>query len=177
MLLLKRFAVLQLVKASVFAALSCVATMVINIPIPAVKGYVNLGDCVVLLGAFLLGPYYGAASAALGSALADLLLSYAYYAPGTALVKGIMALVAATLFSLLKKRTKLSFVFAAIAGELWMLLGYFLYESTVLGYGWAALGGVPANLIQAAGGAALASVLFRTLLALPQNRLFDKKEG
>ena len=37
----------KLVLAAMFAALGCVATMVIQIPAPA--GYVNLGDAVVLL--------------------------------------------------------------------------------------------------------------------------------
>lgn len=44
--------------AALFAALTYVATTVIQIPIPTTGGYVNLGDCVVLLGAFLLDPVY-----------------------------------------------------------------------------------------------------------------------
>ena len=38
----------QLATASLIAALVCVATMIIKIPSP-LKGYINLGDCVVLL--------------------------------------------------------------------------------------------------------------------------------
>ena len=45
----------QLVIAAVFSALCCVATMVIQIPSP-MNGYVNLGDCIVLLAGWLLGP-------------------------------------------------------------------------------------------------------------------------
>ena len=37
----------QIVTAALFAALACVATMVIKIPSP-MDGYLNLGDCVVL---------------------------------------------------------------------------------------------------------------------------------
>ena len=73
----------KLVLAALFAALCSVATMLIHIPIPATNGYINLGDGVVLLGAFLLGPVYGMAAGGLGSMLADLLLGYAAYAPGT----------------------------------------------------------------------------------------------
>ena len=59
-----------------------------------------------------------------------------------------------------------------------MVLGYFLYESAVLGYGLGAVGGVPANLLQAAGGALLAVLLLRALTAVPQSRLlFEEKEG
>lgn len=173
----KKSSLVKLVTAAVFAALTCVATMVISIPIPATRGYVNVGDSVVLIGAFLLGPYYGAAAGALGSALADLFLGYAYFAPGTFLIKGLMALIAALIFSALRDKTKLPFLPAAAAGELWMVLGYFLYESALLGYGAAALGSVPSNLIQAAGGAVIACVLFRALIAVPEIRRFTEKEG
>ena len=62
----------KLVFAALFAALSCVATMVIKIPTPT-GGYIHAGDAVVLLSAFLLGPWWGAAAAGLGSCLADIL--------------------------------------------------------------------------------------------------------
>mgnify|MGYP001539761844 CR=1 FL=1 len=44
-----------LILAAMFAALTCVATMIIHIPSP-IGGYFNLGDCMVLLSAFVLGP-------------------------------------------------------------------------------------------------------------------------
>ena len=56
----------HLVLAALFAALTYVATNIIHVPIPATDGYINLGDCVVLLGAFLLGPVYGAAAVRFG---------------------------------------------------------------------------------------------------------------
>ena len=46
----------KLVLAALLAALVCVATMVVQIPSP-MQGYVNLGDCVVLLSGWLLGPW------------------------------------------------------------------------------------------------------------------------
>ena len=45
-----------MVMAAVLAALACVATMVVQIPSP-MNGYVNLGDCFVLLSGWLLGPW------------------------------------------------------------------------------------------------------------------------
>lgn len=50
-----------------FAALSCAATMVIQIPIAT--GYLNFGDSLCLLAGWILGPWYGFAAAGLGSAL------------------------------------------------------------------------------------------------------------
>ena len=55
--------------AALLAALTCVATMIIKIPSP-LKGYLNLGDCVVLLAGWMLSPTYGFLAAGLGSALA-----------------------------------------------------------------------------------------------------------
>lgn len=52
-----------LILAAMFAALTCVATMIIHIPSP-IGGYFNLGDCMVLLSAFVLGPVWGTAAAA-----------------------------------------------------------------------------------------------------------------
>ena len=59
----------QLVMAALMASLACVATMIIKIPTP-LKGYVNLGDCVVLLCGSMLSPVYAFLAAAIGSALA-----------------------------------------------------------------------------------------------------------
>ena len=66
----------RLILAALFAALTCAATMLIHIPMPATNGYINLGDCVVLLSAFFLGPVYGMAAGGIGSMLADLLLGW-----------------------------------------------------------------------------------------------------
>ena len=52
----------KLVLAALFAALCTVMTMVIQVPSP-MQGYVNLGDCAVLLSAWVLGPWYGGAAA------------------------------------------------------------------------------------------------------------------
>lgn len=61
-----------LVLTGLFAALGCVATMVLVVPSPT-GGYMNLGDAVVLLGTYLLGPVCGAVAGGIGPALADLL--------------------------------------------------------------------------------------------------------
>ena len=83
----------KIVTAALFASLVCVATMIVKIPSP-MKGYLNLGDCVVLLCGWLLSPLYGFLAAGLGSALADLFSGYIIYAPATFIIKGGMALIA-----------------------------------------------------------------------------------
>ena len=77
------------VGAAMMTALCAVLTSVVKIPSP-MGGYFNLGDCGVLLSAWLLGPAWGAAAAGLGSALSDL-LGYPLYAPATLVIKALMA--------------------------------------------------------------------------------------
>ncbi len=79
----------KLIQTAILAALVAVTTMVVNVPLPGVKGYVNIGDAVVLLAGLMLGPAVGAFSGALGSSLADLLLGYAHWAPWTFIIKGV----------------------------------------------------------------------------------------
>ena len=158
----------RLVLAALFAALCYVATNIIHVPIPATDGYINLGDCVVLLGAFLLGPVYGAAAGGIGSALADILSGYTIFAPGTFVIKALIAVFAALILKALSGKTKLAAVLAAVDGEIWMVLGYFLYESIFLGYGLAAAGSIGGNTIQAVAGVILSVALYAVLSKVPE---------
>ena len=72
----------KIVVTALMAAMVCVATMLIKIPSP-MKGYLNIGDCTVLLCGWLLAPGYGFIAAGLGSALADIFSGYITYAPAT----------------------------------------------------------------------------------------------
>ncbi len=125
------------VYAAVFAALCCVATLAIAIPLPF--GYVNAGDVFVLLAGFCLGPLYGGIAAGLGSALSDIFLGYAIYAPATAVIKCGVAMVAALLYRALSgfsfaQRIKILLrALSCLIGELVMVLGYFLYECLMYG--------------------------------------------
>ena len=61
----------KLIFAALFAALTCVATMIIKVPTPTM-GYIHPGDSIVLLSGFLLGPLYGGLAAGIGSMFSDL---------------------------------------------------------------------------------------------------------
>ena len=92
----------KLVLSALMAALCTVMTMVIQVPSP-MQGYVNLGDCAVLISAWMLGPLYGGAAAGIGSALADLLSGYAHYVPGTFAINVLMAAAAALILRAMTK--------------------------------------------------------------------------
>ncbi|MGM9618647.1 MAG: ECF transporter S component [Oscillospiraceae bacterium] len=162
---MKHEKVKKLVLSALFAALACVATMVIHIPTPGTNGYVNLGDAVVLLGAFALGPVWGAAAGGIGSAMADLLLGYMSYVPGTLIIKGLMGLAAALIFRAMQEKpgTLAGNLAGGVAAEVIMVFGYFAYESTLLGYGLAAAASIPANAVQGVAGLVFGTVLYQAL--------------
>lgn len=153
----------KLVLAALFAALCTVMTMVVQIPSP-MQGYVNLGDCAVLLSAWVLGPWYGGAAAGLGSMLADL-LSYPHYAPGTLVIKFAMAAAAAYGFEALReKRGRLAAqLVSGAAAELIMTAGYFGYACLLLGRGLAAAASIPGNLVQGVIGLAAGVAVYAAL--------------
>ena len=149
----------KLVMTGLLAALGCVATMVITVPTPT-GGYVNLGDTVVLLGAYLLGPLYGAVAGGIGPALADLFMGYGIYVPATLVIKAAMGLTAALLYRAMRRKGWALLV-CGIAAETIMVVGYFAYDSLLAGSLAVGLTGMPGNLVQAVFG-----VVASTLLAL-----------
>ena len=151
----------KLVISAMMAALTYVATMVIQIPSP-MNGYVNLGDCFVLLSGWLLGPWYGGAAAGIGSMLTDLLSGYGHYAPGTFVIKGRDALVAALLFRAMG-RTSTAALVSGLVGEAIMVAGYFGYAALLLGKGLGAAASIPGNLVQAALGLLIGFLLLKVL--------------
>jgi len=78
-------------------ALTCVATMVVRVPVPATQGYFNLGDTMVFVSALLFGPQVGMIAGGLGSGLADVLGGYPHWAPFTLVIKGLEGLVVGVL--------------------------------------------------------------------------------
>lgn len=142
----------KIVLTALFAALVYVATSIIRYPTFGTQGYINIGDTIVLLSAWLIGGVYGALAAGIGSALADLLAQYVTYVPGTFIIKFLMALVAYLIFTAFKKTNinkVVAYIVSGVVAELIMVFGYFLYESTILGYGLAAAASIPSNAIQA----------------------------
>ena len=153
----------KLVTAALLAALTCVATMIVKIPSP-LKGYLNLGDCVVLLAGWILSPGYGFLAAGLGSGLADVFSGYVIYAPATFLIKGSMALVAFFGYKMLHKRlgSLASNILSGIAAEVLMVLGYFVFEGFLYGF-IPSLVNIPANGVQGVAGVIIGVVLIKFL--------------
>ncbi len=154
-------------KYAILIALTTVMTMVINIPTIATKGYLNLGDMVVFMAAFILGKKGGFIVGGFGSALADILLGYTHYAPITFIVKGLEGFIAGRVLETeLGERIP---IIATGVGALWMAFGYYFAEIFMYG-GKAALASVPGNIVQGLVGAVTSVIL---IAALEKTNVFN----
>ncbi len=151
----------KLVMAALLAALTCVATMIVKIPSP-LKGYLNLGDCLVLTAGWMLSPAYGFLAAGLGSALADVFSGYVLYAPATLVIKGLMALIAFYGYKGLHKPlgNLPSRIISGVLAEIAMVLGYFAFEGCLYGFIPSAVN-IPANGVQGVAGLIIGVVLIK----------------
>jgi uncharacterized membrane protein len=159
----------KLVMAALIAALACVATMIIKIPSP-LKGYLNLGDCVVLVAGWMLSPAYGFLAAGLGSALADILSAYIIYAPATFVIKGVMAFIMGLIINFATKNKELTKtkktvveVVGMVAAGAFMTVGYYVAEGIMYGNWVTAALGIPWNIGQAIAGVIIAVVIAQAL--------------
>lgn len=156
-----KLSVKNMVLTAMFASLTCVATMIIKVPSP-LNGYINMGDCVVLLSGWLLPAPFAFLAAGIGSALADLFSGYASYALATFVIKGLMALIAlygAKLFAK-GKCNVLSNVVSGFIAEIFMVSGYYLFEGVLYGF-IPSLANVPANAVQGVAGLVLGILAFK----------------
>ena len=165
----KRNHVHLLVQAALFAALIYVSTRFMQIPIAASGGYIHPGDCLCLLAAWFLPMPYGIAASAIGTMLADLLSGYAVYALPSFIIKAVVAAVAGFLLRRLwnkkvtVKHTILPCLVSGLAGEFFMVTGYFLFSAIFRGNGLAAAVSIPTDSMQAAFGIVAATALFSPL--------------
>jgi uncharacterized membrane protein len=107
----------------------------------------------------LFGPYVGFVSGGLGSALADVLSNYTFYAPITFAAKGLEGFVVAVAFERLRKRSRLLSYSCGPIGGLFMISSYFVFEYVFFGLG-GALSELPFNVLQAVFGSAIAYILY-----------------
>ncbi len=169
----------RLVLAALFAALVFIATFIIKIPTIGTNGYVNIGDAVILVAAWFLGGFYGAAAAGIGAALSDLIGGYGTYVPGTFGIKFVMAIVAFLIYKAIAKqdssktRKIFAYVLSGVVAESIMVLGYFGYEATVLHYGLAAAASIPSNIAQGVTSLVLALLL---ILALEKRKIYVRAD-
>ncbi len=166
----------KIIFTALFAALTCVGTMIIKIPTPT-NGYIHPGDGFVLLSGLILGPIWGAFAAGLGSALSDFIGGYFIYVPATFIIKALTAFVGYHIFKLLQKvftsgNVVPQLAMVGVVGEAVMVLGYFLFEiftlsvlndSSVAAATVAAAASIIPNIVQGVFGVIIATILYPIL--------------
>ena len=100
----------------------------------------------------------------MGSALADIFSGYFTYAPATFVIKGCMALLVFVCVKFLPQKLGKfpKQIIGGICAEIWMGLGYFLFEGILYGFV-ASLVNIPANIIQGVAGLVVGLVLIKLL--------------
>ena len=186
----------KLVVAALFAALTCICTMIVKIPTPT-GGYIHPGDGMVLLCGIILGPGMGALAAGIGSMLSDLISGYMVWVPATFLIKALCALVASLLFRSMsskiaekKSAATLRLIIGGFIGEALMVFGYFLFEiglnaASNGGFTAAAIAGgiafstagIPANILQGVTGIVIACALLPVLSKIPDVRAWMRTDA
>lgn len=155
---------------AVMTAAVAAVTMVISVPFPLTRGYFNFGDAVVMLAGLLFGARLGGFAGGIGSAMADVLSGYPYYAPLTLVIKGTEGFLTGVIGS----NRKLSFKVAGVAaGAVTMLVGYFAVETPLYGMAAALAELVTINSIQVISGAVVSIVMNQIILrAYPAIKFF-----
>jgi uncharacterized membrane protein len=146
-----------------------VAIFVLRIPIPFTQGYVNLSDGIIFIAIFILDKKHSVAAASLGCMMGDILSGFAFWAPWTFVIKGVMALITVTIMDAFAKKQLtakgklLSRIFAMTCGGLFMAFGYFIAERVIYGTWAVAALGIPWNIGQFAVGIAVAIAITSAL--------------
>ena len=158
----------QLVTTALMICLIVLGTLIFRVPIPMTQGYIHLGDTMICLGVLLLGRKHAAAAAGLGSAMADILGGFAFWAPWTLFIKFAMAFTAGLIIERHAPRdgsacsTRLRII-AMTAGGIMMCAGYLIAERLMYGSWAAAFIALPWNFGQFTAGIALSLLIFHAL--------------
>lgn len=166
----------KIVFSALMAALTYVATTIIQIPSPT-NGYIHAGDGIVFLSGILLGPIYGGLAAGIGSMFVDLLSGYTHYVLGTFIIKTLAAMVCGYLYKSLSgkiKNTVTKTALSAVPGAIIIVLLYFAYASLYLGKGIAAAASIPGNIAQTVFGIITVSILYPVLKSTNALRIIQE---
>ena len=127
-------------------AFVCVATMVIQIPVPMTQGYVNIGDSIIFVTSIVFGPIPGMIAGGIGSALADILTGYSYWALFTLIIKGFEGYIVGIVVR--NNATLIKNILATLLGTIIMVFGYLVFGTFLQGSFIVSLSSVPSNIIQ-----------------------------
>jgi uncharacterized membrane protein len=106
-------------------------------------GYFNVGDVMIFVSALAFGPVVGGLAGGIGSGLADF-FGFPQFVFFTLIVKGVEGLLAGAISD---RKSHVKDIIAVIVGGVEMVLGYFVTEIYLWGFG-GALAEIPGNIGQ-----------------------------
>lgn len=130
---------------AILTALTMAITMTLMIPLPT-RGYFNVGDSMVFFSAFTFGWRAGMICGGIGSAMADILLGYGFFAPWTLIAKGTEGFAAGFLGRIWGDASWARVLGIWIGGS-YMVMTYFVAEWNIFGIGYA-FAELPFNIAQ-----------------------------
>ena len=132
---------------AVLIALTTVLTVVPPKFLTTAKGYFNLSDVMITFSSLIFGPWVGMITGGVGTALADLYVGFAPFAPLSFIAHGTEGFLIGWLGR--GQRSVGRMILAWFVGSVAMVTIYFVGEGLFY-TGWApAVGEVPVNVIQA----------------------------
>jgi uncharacterized membrane protein len=164
----------NLVSAALMSALVFVLTFAVRVPLPFLSGgYINIGDAMIYVCAYLFGGPLAAAAAAVGSGFADLAAGSAAYIIPTLIIKGIMGFAAGKIAS---GRGFKAYVAACLVGGAIMTTGYALFEFGFFSAAYS-LTALPFNVVQWVAGVIVAVVVYPATKQLKERLKVNYKPG
>ncbi|GBC68835.1 hypothetical protein HRbin01_00520 [archaeon HR01] len=145
---------------AVMAAATAATTMLIVIPFAPTRGFFNIGDAMVMLAGLVFGARVGFLAGGIGSALADILLGYGFFAPLTLFIKGMEGYVVGYIG---RGRGPFYRVAAVLAGAAVMMAGYFTVEWVILSFEVALAEMLTVNSLQVGFGAVISLAVWGLL--------------
>lgn len=167
---MKKFNVKYLTTAGIFAALVCVVTTFIRIPVP--MGYINVGNSAIIILCCFITMKYGIFAGTIGSGISDL-IGYPIWALPTILIKGAMIV---TFYGIRKIPLHNQKVLTIIAGCISMLIpifGYYFAGAAMYGGLKASLAQIPSLIIEYGANSILFTVAYLGLSKTPLANLMD----
>ena len=170
----------KLVLTALMASLIMAAILFFRIPVPGTQGIVHLGDGMIFLAVLILGAKYAILASSVGSASANIIAGYAFWAPWTFVIKGGMALIMGLFIWAMSgnnarsgplKQSVIRVVGMALAG-IWMVFGYYIAGRVIYGNWAVALLGVPWDVGQSIVWIVTASALSAALCKTPARNYF-----
>jgi len=173
----------KLVLTALMTCLIMIAIIFFRVPVPLTQGIVHLGDGLIFLSVLMLGTKYAIAASAMGSAAANVVAGFAFWAPWTFVIKGGMALIMGTFIRvMMKNHTDNSFlkpsviqVMGMILAGIWMTFGYYIAGRFIYGNWTVALVGIPGDIGQFTVGIVIASALAAALNKTSAKKYFTVK--